>query len=229
MEKVVVFGTSKMAELAYFYLTNDSPYKVVAFTVDERYMKEKEFLGLPIIPFEEVEESYPPDEFKMFIGVGYSQLNTIRAKKYHEAKNKGYKLISYVNSKITQWGDTQIGDNCFILENQVFQPRVKIGNDVILWSGNHFGHDVVIGDHSFIASHVVVSGDVKIGPYCFIGVNAAIRNAITIAPKCIIGAGALILNDTREKEVYIEKPTEKYPLDSSKVMKIFMREKRAQV
>ena len=37
---------------------------------------------------------------------------------------------------------------------------VRIGNDVVLWSGNHIGHDSTIGDHCFIASHVVVSGNV---------------------------------------------------------------------
>lgn len=203
-----------MAELAYFYFKEDSPCEPVAFTVDKEYIKKNEFLGLPVVPFEEIEKIYPPDKFKMFIAIAYTKLNKIRANKYHEAKNKGYELVSYVSSKITQWGDTQIGDNCFIFENQVFQPWVKIGNNVIVWSGNHFGHNVVIGDHSFIASHVVLSGNVKVGQYCFIGINATVRDGVAIAPECLIGAGALILKDTEEKEVYIARPTEKYPLDS---------------
>ena len=147
-------------------------------------------------------------------------MNAIRAGKYNEAKNKGYELISYISSKATHWGDTEIGDNCFIFENQVIQPFVKIGNDVILWSGNHFGHNVVIGDHCFIASHVVVSGGVSIGAYSFIGVNATIRDDVTIGRECIIGAGALILNNTRDKEVYIAKPTELYRLDSTRFEKM---------
>ena len=216
MTEVVIFGSEKLAELAHFYFTNDSPYKVAAFTVNESFIKEKEFMGLPIVPFEEIEKCYPPDKFKMFIGVGYRRLNTIRADKYNEAKNKGYELISYVSSKATHWGDTEIGDNCFILENQVIQPSVRIGNDVILWSGNHFGHNVVIGDHCWIASHVVVCGGVSIGPYSFIGVNATIRDDVTIGRECIIGAGALILNDTPEKAVYIAKSTELYRLDSTR-------------
>ena len=216
MEKVVIFGTEKMAELAHFYFTKDSPYEPVAFTVDKGYIKEgNKFLGLPIVPFEEIEKYYPSDKFKMFVAIGYTKLNKIRANKYYEAKNKGYELVNYVSSKIIHWGDTQIGDNCFIFENQVFQPGVKIGNNVIIWSGNHFGHDVVVGDHSFIASHVILSGYVKVGQYCFIGINAAVRDAVNIASECIIGAGALILNNTKEKEVYIAKPTEKYPLDSN--------------
>ena len=216
MVKVVIFGSEKLAELAHFYFTNDSPYEVVAFTVNKSFIKEKELMGLPIVPFEEIEKHYPPDEFKMFVAVAYTKLNRLRAEKYADAKRKGYELVSYVCTKSVYWGDTEIGDNCFIFENQVFQPFVKIGNDVILWSGNHFGHNVVIGDHCFVASHVVVCGNVKIGPYCFIGVNATIRDDATIGRECIIGAGALILNDTHEKAVYIAKPTELYRLDSTR-------------
>ena len=156
----------------------------------------------------------------MFIAIGYKNVNKLRAKIYTEAKGKGYELISYVNSKVTKWGDTEIGDNCFILEDQVIQPFVKIGSDVIIWSGNHIGHHSVIGDHCFITSHVVISGNVKIGPYCFIGINASLRDGITIARECVIGAGSLILRDTKEREVYTTKPAELRSVDSSMLKKI---------
>jgi sugar O-acyltransferase (sialic acid O-acetyltransferase NeuD family) len=214
-KKVVIFGTEKMAQLAHFYLTKDSPYEVAAFTVDEKYITGKCFINLPVVSFETVERAYPPDEYSMFVAVGYKRLNTLRAAKYAEAKEKGYKFISYVSSKATHWGDTEIGENSLILENQVIQPFVKVGNDVVIWSGNHFGHDVVIGDHCFIASHAVICGGVKIEPYCFIGVNATIRDDVTIGRECIIGAGALILKETKDREVYIAKQTELFRLDSA--------------
>ncbi len=36
--KVIIFGIQDYAELAHFYLTNDSGYEVVAFSVNERYI-----------------------------------------------------------------------------------------------------------------------------------------------------------------------------------------------
>ena len=203
--------------MVHFYLTTDSDYTVVAFTANKSYISEEEFLGLPLVPFEDIEGIYPPEEFKMFVAASYAKRNSIRAKIYHEAKDKGYELISYINSKTTHWGDTTIGDNCFIFENQTIQPFVTIGNDVIIWSGNHIGHHVSIGDHCFIASHVVISGHVKIGPYCFLGVNATIRDGINIAQECVIGAGSLIMRDTREREVYVAKRTEPSTMDSTQV------------
>jgi sugar O-acyltransferase (sialic acid O-acetyltransferase NeuD family) len=220
MSKIVLFGTGKMAEIAHLYFTNDSSYEIVAFTADKEQIKENNFLGLPVVPFEEIEKQYPPHEFKMFIAVGYTKLNKVRASKYYEAKGKGYELVSYISSKIIQWGDLEVGDNCFICENQVFQPGVKVGNNVIIWCGNHFGHDVIVNDHVFISSHVVLSGNVNIGEYSFIGVNSTVRDNIIIAPQCLIGAGALILKNTKEKEVYISKPTEKYPINSSQFIRM---------
>jgi len=205
-EKVVIFGTGSFAEVAYYYLTKDSPYEVVAFTADREYIDKEKLFGLPVVPFDEVEKKYPPEKYKMFIAVGYSRVNKIRAKKYFEAKKKGYTLISYVCSKAIVWDNVEIGDNCFIFEANVIQPYVKIGNDVIIWSGNHIGHHTVIGDHCFIASHAVISGHCRIGAYTFIGVNATLRDGITIAEECIIGAGTLVIHDTEKGGVYVGAP-----------------------
>jgi sugar O-acyltransferase (sialic acid O-acetyltransferase NeuD family) len=217
IKNVVMFGTGYIAQVAFFYFTNDSPYKIVAFTVHEDYIKEKEMFGLPVVPFEDIESTYPPDEYDMFIAVSYKNTNKFRAKMYNEAKSKGYKLVSYICTKSVYWGDAEIGDNCFILENQTIQPFVKIGNNVTLWSGNHIGHHSVIGDHCFITSHVVVSGLCKIGSYSFLGVNCTLRDGITIARDCIIGAGAVIMKDTKEKGVYLGKAAELYSKNSSQL------------
>ena len=201
-KKVIIFGTTQFAQIAYYYLTHDSNYEVVGFSINKGFMTEDKLFDLPIIPFENIELDYPPSNFSMFIAVGYKNVNKIRAKIYHEAKTKGYELISYVNSKCTTWDDLDIGDNCFIFENNVIQPFTKIGNNVILWSGNHIGHHTKIKDHCFFASHVVVSGNVTIEPYCFLGVNSTIRDGIIIDSECVIGAGSLILENTNPKEVY---------------------------
>ena len=214
MDKVVIFGTSGFAEVVHFYLSNSDNYEVAAFTKTDP--TEQEFLGLPVVDFENVENIYPTSEYKMFIAVGYSNLNKTRAKFYYEAKKKGYELITYISPKASVFTD-KIGDNCFIFEDNTIQPFVEIGNDVILWSGNHIGHHSKIDDHVFIASHAVISGHCHVKEYTFIGVNATIRDAITIERENIIGAGALILRNTKEKEVYASSGTKPFPKTSDKV------------
>jgi sugar O-acyltransferase (sialic acid O-acetyltransferase NeuD family) len=210
-EKVVIFGTSFFAEVAHSYFTYESDYEVVGFTANTTHIAEKQFVGLPVIAFEEVEEYYPPDEFKMFIAVGYVKLNKTRARIYDEAKKKGYSLVSYVYPQMKIWPNNEIGENTFIFEDNTIQPFVKIGNNVVLWSGNHVGHHSQIGNHCFITSHVVISGNCQISDYCFIGVNATLRDNISIGESCIIGAGSLIMKSTQDKELYIAKRTKPTP------------------
>jgi sugar O-acyltransferase (sialic acid O-acetyltransferase NeuD family) len=205
---VVIFGVTDFAQVAAEYLRHDSPHDVVAYTVHERFIEARELLGVPVVPFERIEETHPPDECAMFVAVGFSRVNQTRREMYEQVKAKGYELISYVNSKAIHWGELELGDNCFVFEANVLQPFVRIGSNVILWSGNHIGHHTRIGDHCFIASHVVVSGNVTIGEETFVGVNATFRDGVTVAPRCVIGAGALIMKDTEEGGVYAVPGTE---------------------
>jgi len=203
MAKLVIFGAGDIARLAHYYFSRDSEHEVVAFTVDQQYRNSDTFLDLPLVPFEDVANSYPPGEYRIFVALSYARMNKLREEKYLQTKEKGYELVSYVSSRCSFLTDQPAGDNCFILEDNTIQPFVKIGNNVTLWSGNHIGHDAVIEDHCFLASHIVVSGHVRIGNNCFIGVNATLRNSITIAPETLIGAGAVIMKDTVAKGVYL--------------------------
>src|SRR3989304_6071732 len=180
MKPVVIFGTGDIAELAHFYLANDSGFRVEAFTVDGEYLSSREFCSLPAVPFEEVERVYPPGQFDMFVALSYAKLNAVRAAKCREAKDKGYRLISYISSKATVWPGFSAGENCFILEDNTIQPFAMIGNNVTLWSGNHIGHHSEIHNHCFIASHVIVSGGVEIGESGFIGVNVTLGDPVKI-------------------------------------------------
>jgi sugar O-acyltransferase (sialic acid O-acetyltransferase NeuD family) len=214
---VVIFGTADFARVAAIYLRDDSDRDVAAFTVHERFIAEPALLGLPVVPFEHLHETHPPAGYDMLVAIGFKRVNHARAEIYDACKARGYTLISYVSSKATRMGEVAIGDNCFIFEHNVLQPSVTIGNDVVLWSGNHIGHDSRIGDHCFIASHVVVSGNVTIGPYCFVGVNATFRDAITVGAECIIGAGAIMVANAEPKGVYAPRGTERLAIASDEV------------
>jgi len=220
MAKIVVFGISQWAKLAHFYLTHDSPHEVVSFTVDRDYLEAKELLGLPIVAFDEVEKYYSPEDFKMFLPISFKKMNHLRAEKYFQAKSKGYELISYVSSKATTWPGFTCGDNCFIFEDNTIQPFVEIGNDIVMWSGNHIGHHTVIKDHVMITSHVVISGCCTIEPYCFFGVNSTVRDETIVARDTLVGAGALILRDTKEFEIYKGAMTEPAGFRSDKIRTI---------
>jgi sugar O-acyltransferase (sialic acid O-acetyltransferase NeuD family) len=214
---LVIFGSGDIAQLAHYYFSTDSNYEVVAFTVDQSYIKETKFCGLPVVAFEDVAKNYPPDSYDFFVALSYSKLNAVRKEKYVAAKEIGYKLVSFISSRANVLNDGRIGENCFIFEDNTIQPFATIGNNVTLWSGNHIGHHSVIHDHTFIASHVVISGGVEIGEQCFVGVNATLRDHIKIGDKCVVGAGALMLADAAPDGIYIGNATERSKVSSSRL------------
>ena len=220
MTKVVLFGEGKIAEEIYVYLTNDSPYEVVAFTADGAHIKKDTLFNKPVVPFEDILDSYPPDDFKMFVAIGYQDLNRLRQSKYEQAKVKGYQFVSYVCSKAANIGDVEIGENSLVLEHTTIQPLSKVGNNVFIWSGNHVGHHAEIKDHTYVCGHVVISGNAIIGRNCFLGVNATIGHNVLIGDKCIVGAGAILTKNAAEGSVFIQSSTSLFRLDSEHFMKM---------
>ena len=203
-KKIVIMGAAGRDFHNFNCLFRDQEeYEVVAFTVNEQYITNRELRGRPVVAFEDLNRLFPPEDHAMFVAMGFKSVNRARAGVYGQCKERGYELISYVCSKAVDWGEIEVGDNTFIFENNVIQPFVKIGSNVVLWSGNHIGHHAVIGDHCFITSHVVISGGTEIGEYCFLGVNATIRDHIVVAPSCVIGAGSIIMKNTQEEGVYV--------------------------
>jgi sugar O-acyltransferase (sialic acid O-acetyltransferase NeuD family) len=202
-KNLIIFGTAEIAELAYYYFTLDSSYNVVAFTVDDEYLDSNKLIGIPVIPFSEILDKFPPEENDMHVALSYAKLNQLRQEKYNQAKKSGYKLASYLCTKSVFWDDLEIGDNCFILENQTIQPQVIIGNNVVLWSGNHIGHGSIIRDHVYISSHVVIAGHCDIGQRSFLGVNSTIKDFTNIASDCFISMDASVINDLEDGSVVL--------------------------
>jgi sugar O-acyltransferase (sialic acid O-acetyltransferase NeuD family) len=217
MDKVVIFGASLFGELCHHYLTYDSSFKVVGFTVDRKYMTSESLFGLPIVPFSEVETVFPPSEHKMIVLISFQKVNRVREEKYLQAKTKGYELISYISSKSSIWPGLAIGDNCFIGANCAVEPFVTIGNNVTVTSSVVVGHHVILKDNTFVAPGAVILGGVTVEPYCLIGANATIKEGVTIARECIIGAGVSITKSTKEKGVYFNRPPELYPKPSDEL------------
>jgi sugar O-acyltransferase (sialic acid O-acetyltransferase NeuD family) len=211
-EQILIFGVKDTAQLAKFYLENDSAYKdrynVIGFVINESYRSQATFENLPVFSFETIESLYDPNTVKFFAPMTGIKMNSIRKAIYAQIKKKGYEMISYVSSKSSVFTE-KIGDNCFILEDNTIQPFVEIGNNVVLWSGNHIGHHSKIGDHVFFTSHVVLSGHCHVKDSSWFGVNTTIRDATVIGCSSLIAMGSLVTKDTDDFGFYMGSPAKK--------------------
>lgn len=201
-KKLVIVGDSAFAEIAREYFNWDSDYQVVAHAVEQAYLKREALHGLPVVPFESLERHFSPADHAVYVAVTYTQLNRLRARLAHSAKEKGYALASYVSSRAFVWRNVRLGEHVFVFEDNTVQPFTELGNNVVLWSGNHIGHHSVVRDNVFISSHVVISGFCDIGANSFLGVNATVANNITIGADNWLGPGTTIMKDTAPGELF---------------------------
>lgn len=222
MSKVVLFGAGRGADVAYRFLSRDSTHQVCGFAVERAHFDLKRFHDLPVVAFEDVEQTFPPSEYKMLVLLGYQGMNTLRAEKYLAAKRKGFSFVSYVNSGFYRAEELNVGENCFILDNQSISLDVKIGNNVIMWSSNHIGDLAVIEDHAWLASHVTLAAGVVVRPYCFLGIGATISNKVTLGERTFVGANALVASDTAKNSVCLANETERADFDSLTFLRVMM-------
>jgi len=200
--KLVIVGDSAFAEIAREYFDADTGYEVVAFAVETPYLKRETLHGLPVLPFETLEQRLDPARHDVFVACTYTQLNRLRQRLAADAKARGYKLASYVSPRAFVWKNVELGEHCFVFEDNTVQPFVRIGENVVLWSGNHVGHHTAIEPHVFVSSHVVISGFCSIGAHSFLGVNATIANNVKVGADNWIGPNVAVMKDTPEGALF---------------------------
>ena len=66
MKEIVIFGTGQTAEIVQCCFSRSNEYNIVAFTVHSKFFIEDKFLGLPVIPFEDLEKLFRNSDFAQF-------------------------------------------------------------------------------------------------------------------------------------------------------------------
>ena len=201
--KLMIVGASAFAEIAYEYFQHDSTFEVVGFAVELEYIERDTLFGLPVVPFETAQERWAPAQHHFYAANVYTQGNRLRTRLYEGAKAKGYTPASYISPAAFVWRNVKLGEHLFIFEQNVVQPFVTLGDNLVLWSGNHIGHHSTLRSHSFISSHVVISGFCDVGESCFLGVNSTISNNLKIGNRCVIGAAANVVADVPDETTVV--------------------------
>lgn len=199
---LVIFGTSVFSELLWYFFAQDSKHVPVAFTMDKEFITAPTFCGLPVIPFEEIVERFRPQDYDMYVAIGYKNNNRLRKQKILEALAKGYRLANYVASSAVVWPNSKIGHNMCIMEGVIVQPFVSVGSGTVLTGGVLIGNHASVGEYCFIGSRAVCSGQSRIGEGCMIGAGAVIANNIAVGDYAVIGGTCLLTRDALPHQLY---------------------------
>ncbi len=218
-KEIIIFGVGKIADVIQFYMREESGMAVAAFTVDEKYITEKKFNGLPVVPFENIEKLYPPDKYSFFVAIGYHDLNAVRGEKVKQVEAMGYEVISYIHPDSSVPKDLVHGKNCFVMNNVCIHPRVILGDNVFVWSGTLIGHHSTIGNDCWLTSCCNIGGNVTIGNNAFIAVNATIGHSVTVGNNCFLGANILITKNLEDDKAVIAESSKPIKLSSRQFLK----------
>jgi UDP-3-O-[3-hydroxymyristoyl] glucosamine N-acyltransferase len=189
---LVIVGDRPFAEVAYEYFTHDSAYDVVAFTVEREYLRAERLLGLPVIPFEELESRLAPETHSVFAAVVFRDDNRLRRRLWTSARSRGYRAASYVSTRAMVAHTARIGEHCFVCEDTVVQPHAVVGSNVVLWSGTYVGSRAVVEDDCFTLPHAVICDSAHVGRGSVIGPNATVGTATRLAGARVVEPAELV-------------------------------------
>lgn len=71
----------------------------------------------------------------------------------------------------------------------------RIGDDCLLMTGAHVGHDAVLGDRVILANQVAIAGHCVLGDDVIVGGLSGIHQFVRIGNGAIIGAVTMVTND----------------------------------
>ena len=202
MKKIIIFGTTDFGRMMKYYLECDTSWEVAAFTVEREYLKEEFFCDKPVVAFEEVEESYSPEEYEILIAIGNSKMNDVRKTIFCKSKKKGYTVASFIHSSCGVHCQ-DIGEGNILLENCLIYPYTKIGDGNLMWDNVVVSHDCIVGNFNYFAGHSDLCGYVEVGNNCFLGKKCVLNNHLKVADYTLVGAAAYVKNNTKPYDVVV--------------------------
>lgn len=194
MKKVIIYGAGAYAKLLYCEASRSGIIDIAGFVVDDDYFKEDRLFDLSIIPFSEVERTYPQEEYDMLVLCGYTRMSN-RKLMYDKAKEKGYRLANYISPKAFLENDIKMGDNNIIMSGTILGFDGCMGNDNVIRQDVYLGHEFKIYNHSIISTGCKLGGRSTIEDLVFMGIGVSAKGYITYGEGSLIGVGSVVVKD----------------------------------
>ncbi len=204
MKEVLVYGSRKLSEMVYYDSLGHKDFKVAGLVRDREYIGEEDInMNPPIIPFDEVEQTHPADQYDMLVLTADFNKMRYRDGLVEKVKAKGYNLRNYISPKALVAPGTMMGVNNVVMEMAYIGGNGQLGDSNIIRQMVYIGHDFVIGDKNVFTPKVTIGGNARIGSNCYIGINATVLNKKVIGDEALIGGGAVVIKhiDSYSKNV----------------------------
>ena len=96
----------------------------------------------------------------------------------------------------------KVGARCKIREGATLNTGTEggggltqIGDDVLMMTGAHVGHDAILGDRVILANQAAIAGHCQIGDDVIVGGLSGVHQWVRVGRGAIIGAVTMVTND----------------------------------
>lgn len=144
------------------------------------------------------------DDFHIYMGVGFSNFNSIRKDLFFHFVDKGYHFKSIIHNAAYVAKDVVISRGAQILAGSVIMTGSSIGENTIINTRTSIDHHCSIGQHSHICPGVTICGGVSVGNGTFIGPGAVIARGVEIGNNVTIGAGSTVTKNIEDNTKFIQ-------------------------
>lgn len=159
--------------------------------------------GVNVFPFEHIEKDFPPENYEVILGVGYSMMNQVRKDLFFRCKKKGFDIASFIHPSALISKGVEMGEGNIILECSVIQPFVTLGRGNLIWHSVKIAHDGVIGNFNTLCQNTSIAGASCVEDNCFLGNSCTVFGGLSIAKDTLVGAGAIVKRNTKPYEVIV--------------------------
>lgn len=219
-KNVIIFGTGPGAAVAAQMFDEVTSHTVAGYAVDENYKTGDNHLSKPLYSVEYVLKNFSPQQYEIFISIGYRSLNSIRKEKCEMVWRHGFKSPSLIHPNANLPLDFVHGQNCFIMSGACIHPCVEIGDNNFIWGGATLSHHVRVESDCWFTAGSTVAGNTQIGSGNFFGASSIIINDLKIGDNCFIGAGALVSKSLESQSVVLREGDPLHRLDSRQFLSL---------
>lgn len=223
MQKIIIYGTGKLAITLTKDIMYDQAFDIAAYTVNREYLTQDAFLGKPVVAYEGLDSYYSPRDHAIIMAIGYKNMRQRRAA-FQRLQKGNFSTVNYIGSKVLHYNDFEIGTNNIIFNGTFLGDTGQLGDNNVVSRMANIGHDFEIGSHNYFAPGCNVGGYSRIGDLSFFGIGSTIIDNITISDETLLAAGSTITQNTKKQTLYAGCPAK--PIKSISETGIIIPEKR---
>lgn len=207
MKRVIIYGSKTLMQSLFFDASDNVDFKIACFASDSDYIECNDLLGLPWVPYHQLHQLYPPEEYDMLaLFNGYRSMRA-RDVIYQKAKNSGYHLRNYISTRADVAANVTMGENNVIMGSSHVGFGGTMGSNNLIRQTVYLGHEFRMGDNNIITAGCNIGGHGCIKSHCYIGLGTTVIDHITLEEETLIGAGSVVIRNTEPHSKNVGNPS----------------------